>query len=239
MKKFVMITMGLVCALVIGSVTMHSKASNDVSTNGQVVENARRTDMKVDESGELHITRNEIGNEPMGEEGTWTLFFYICASNLEKRVGLSTKDLTEAINTLKEAIVYERHGWRTDGANGLSIAFPMACKTRDIGLLNTARNLVISPYYVNFLEKLLYYYDDKVDYELSNFTSGNWQSSEYYFEDTIDYTNNIIVGYSDWNKGVKNSSFFSSVQFDDIWAEQYNKTLMTQILEQTNLVNNN
>ena len=520
MKKMVLLIMGLVSALVIGTVTMHSKASNNVGTSGQV-DNVRRTQMKVDESGELQITRNELGNEPMGEEGTWTLFFYICASNLEKRVGLSTKDITEilkantsdkvnivietggtpdwkdkydipddklqrylvkdhklqlieslpnasmgdektfedfltwgvqnypaehmgvitfghgrgsfsgicfdpnydddgllpseiekafyntskhmtdkfefvefyscltgvveyanmlapyanyqfasqevisantgyefttpinaivenpdidiaelgkvcgdafiegttgfgnalyvrkpqmtfsvidlkkmdnalvefnrvakrldeyatsiekieairnaanesevfgsdeaesdrtrtkavdmvsflnnispyvgdtsaAVNALKEAVAYERHGWRNKGANGLNLAFPMSCKTRDIGLLNTARNLVISPYYLNFLEKLLYYYDDKVDTELANFTSGNWQSSEYYFEETIDYTDNIFVGYSDWNKKVKNTEYFSNVQFDDIWAEQYNKPILNQLAEQVN-----
>ena len=110
----------------------------------------------------------------------------------------------------------------------------MSCKTRDIGLLNTARNLVISPYYLNFLEKLLYYYDDKLDTELANFTSGNWQSSEYYFEETIDYTDNIFVGYSDWNKKVKNTEYFSNVQFDDIWAEQYNKPILNQLAEQVN-----
>ena len=50
----------------------------------------------------------------------------------------------------------------------------------------------------------------------------------------IDYTDNIFVGYSDWNKKVKNTEYFNNVQFDDIWAEQYNKPILNQLVEQVN-----
>lgn len=50
-------------------------------------------------TGEMDITRPEItASAPMGEEGTWTIFVYMCGSDLESRLlfgGLATKDIKE------------------------------------------------------------------------------------------------------------------------------------------------
>lgn len=41
------------------------------------------TTMSVDDSGNLEIKRMDMGNTPMGEDGTWTIFVYVCGSDLE------------------------------------------------------------------------------------------------------------------------------------------------------------
>lgn len=36
-------------------------------------------------NGILEVTRTEKSNEPMGEDGTWTILMYVCGSNLEEQ----------------------------------------------------------------------------------------------------------------------------------------------------------
>ncbi len=50
-------------------------------------------------TGEMEITRNAISQSaPMGPEGTWTIFVYMCGSDLESRLlwgGMASKDIKE------------------------------------------------------------------------------------------------------------------------------------------------
>ena len=51
----------------------------------------------LSESRELEINRKDIGNTPMGGDGTWTVFVYMSGSNLESAAGKATEDLNEML----------------------------------------------------------------------------------------------------------------------------------------------
>lgn len=60
------------------------------------------TEMSVDENGDIEITRMDVGNTPMGEDGTWTIFVYVCGSDLEtgkngKGGGFATQNIQQMI----------------------------------------------------------------------------------------------------------------------------------------------
>ena len=51
------------------------------------------------ETGELIVNRPDRSNEiPMGEAGTWTIFVYLCGSDLESGGGMGTDDLNEMMS---------------------------------------------------------------------------------------------------------------------------------------------
>lgn len=51
--------------------------------------------MKLGGDGGLEIARKDIGNTPMGEDGTWTIFVYMSGSNLETSRSSGTDDIKE------------------------------------------------------------------------------------------------------------------------------------------------
>ena len=55
---------------------------------GDTGKTAAGLNIRVDEStGSMSITRPEIRNPaPMGEKDTWTIFVYLCGSDLESRI---------------------------------------------------------------------------------------------------------------------------------------------------------
>lgn len=53
--------------------------------------------LSLDESGGLVINRSSTGSVPMGEDGTWTVFVYLCGTDLESNHGLATDDLLEML----------------------------------------------------------------------------------------------------------------------------------------------
>jgi len=51
-------------------------------------------------TGDMTIERPELTTvEPMGEAGTWTIFVYLCGSDLESQYGMATEDMMEMINS--------------------------------------------------------------------------------------------------------------------------------------------
>ena len=57
-------------------------------------------DIQVDESsGSMSINRPAVKNIPMGDKDTWTIFVYLCGSDLESRIffggGMATDDIEE------------------------------------------------------------------------------------------------------------------------------------------------
>ena len=51
--------------------------------------------------GQLSIERPELPDRsPMGKEGTWTIFVYLCGSDLESESGMATDDLIEMCDAL-------------------------------------------------------------------------------------------------------------------------------------------
>ncbi|MGN0688354.1 MAG: clostripain-related cysteine peptidase [Oscillospiraceae bacterium] len=53
--------------------------------------------MQLDDSGNLSIIRSDAGNVPMGADGTWTIFVYLCGTDLESSGGFATMDMLEMI----------------------------------------------------------------------------------------------------------------------------------------------
>lgn len=53
--------------------------------------------VKLGDGGALEITRREIGDTPMGEDGTWTIFVYMSGSSLESSRAHGTSDIEEMI----------------------------------------------------------------------------------------------------------------------------------------------
>lgn len=51
----------------------------------------------LNSDGTSEVTRKEIGNTPMGEDGTWTIFVYMSGSSLESASGKATEDIDEMI----------------------------------------------------------------------------------------------------------------------------------------------
>lgn len=55
------------------------------------------THKTVKTDGSFEITRREIGNTPMGEDGTWTIFVYMSGSDLESFRGHGSQDIGEMV----------------------------------------------------------------------------------------------------------------------------------------------
>lgn len=52
----------------------------------------------LSEEGYFQITRQLAKNTPMGEQNSWTIFVYLCGSDLESKHGLASGDLQEMID---------------------------------------------------------------------------------------------------------------------------------------------
>ena len=50
------------------------------------------------QNGRLNIQRNTAASVPMGENGTWTIFVYLCGTDLESDGGFATHDLQEMLD---------------------------------------------------------------------------------------------------------------------------------------------
>ena len=87
-----------------------SSSESDSSAASSVVESSSTAEkstpsgaslsMKVGKSdGKLSIERAEKKNKPMGEEGTWTIFVYLCGTDLESSgQGSATSDISQMLN---------------------------------------------------------------------------------------------------------------------------------------------
>ncbi|WP_050741529.1 clostripain-related cysteine peptidase [Acetobacterium bakii] len=83
------------CSDDIGGVSTHTNKGLDTSLK-------RSTDMVVDTNGTLNIQRlARTETTKMGASGTWTIFVYMCGSDLESEEGLATMDLQEMLDASK------------------------------------------------------------------------------------------------------------------------------------------
>ena len=70
------------------------------------------------ETGEMTITRPVLSGEAMGDPGTWTIFVYLCGSDLESGDGSGTADIAEMCEASENNDV--RFVIQTGGANSWS-----------------------------------------------------------------------------------------------------------------------
>ena len=106
-KGYAILSSILILSLAISSLCLHffSKAdrSRQSFTKGIDADYAsieRDTSISVDSSGVLQINRKEkdsTSEKSMGAEGTWTLFMYMCGSDLETNYLAATTDIKEIL----------------------------------------------------------------------------------------------------------------------------------------------
>lgn len=83
--------------------------------------------VSLTESGELSVTRKDMGNIPMGEDGTWTVFVYMSGADLEGESGKASEDMDEmlAASTGKNVRFIVQTGgsedWKNDYASAEKI----------------------------------------------------------------------------------------------------------------------
>ena len=93
-----LLTLTLLILLALGSLCACS--GDDGDDNGGMRKANAGLSIQVDESsGKMQIDRPKIADpQPMGEKDTWTIFVYLCGSDLESRLlfgGMATGDLKE------------------------------------------------------------------------------------------------------------------------------------------------
>lgn len=104
-KGYAILSGIIVLSLALSSLCLHffSKAdrSKQTITKGVDTDYAsieRDTSISVDSNGVLQINRKEKNNEKiMGNEDTWTIFMYLCGSNLESDYLSATTDIKEIL----------------------------------------------------------------------------------------------------------------------------------------------
>lgn len=94
--RFKRIAAGVLCAA-LGITLGGCGKIPELSEDGTPPKEASVKTVKLSDSGELDITRKDIGNTPMGEDGSWTVFVYMSGSNLESAAGKATEDLNEML----------------------------------------------------------------------------------------------------------------------------------------------
>ncbi|MEE3419914.1 MAG: clostripain-related cysteine peptidase [Lachnospiraceae bacterium] len=110
----------------------------------------RAVRMALADDGTLSITRSGVDNpEMMGEEGKWTIFVYMCGSDLESQNGMASGDIEEMINGTQAENL--RYVVATGGANAWQNELVDASKVQyllieggDISVVGEASNTVMS-----------------------------------------------------------------------------------------------
>ena len=133
---------------------------------------------------------------------------------MSKYVG-GTKDV---INAVKDMVVYEKAGSFYPFAEGVSIYYPyIDCGMIDMNIL---RNVVISPYYMNYIDKVAY----STQYEtLEGFKSNSWEKNSYYFEKDYLFLDYMFYSKEDYINKLKNEVYYTQADFDDKWNVWYGK----------------
>ena len=105
-KGYIILSSILILSLTVSSVCLHflSKADNQIQsiTKGDTTDYAnieRDTSIAVDSNGVLQINRNEREKEiSMGRDNAWTIFLYLCGSNLETHYQAASNDIAEIMS---------------------------------------------------------------------------------------------------------------------------------------------
>lgn len=79
------------------SVSSSSSSTSSIPTPSAPVVMSAYKSVTLNSDGTLEVSRKEIGNTPMGEDGTWTVFVYMSGSSLESVSGKATEDINEML----------------------------------------------------------------------------------------------------------------------------------------------
>ena len=73
--------------------------SDSSAESGTSAKKAEGLSLKVNNSdGKMNISRAEKKNTPMGEKDTWTVFVYLCGTDLESQSSAATNDILQMVN---------------------------------------------------------------------------------------------------------------------------------------------
>ena len=138
--------------------------SENSSGNGSVTSvdssetSVRGLNINVNNStGELRVTRSAIENTgDIGDAGVWTIFVYLCGTDLESDYGSATDDMeemsaSEALSALEAAVSYKISGSTHRSAYGLSIYYPLCVQGSEE--LSIWSGICVSPYYFSFVDR--------------------------------------------------------------------------------------
>ena len=144
------------------------------------------------------------------------------AKNMSKYVS-GTNELLDAIDDM---IVYMKNGSTYTDSKGVSFYYPLSVD--GMGEMNILRNVIVSPYYMDYLDKVLY--ASKYS-SLSGFTSNQWENSDYYFDKDFEFLNYMFKSFSDYKSNYMNKSYFAKASFDDNWYNWYTKKAQSKTTE--------
>ena len=134
---------------------------------------------------------------------------------------LNLEDLIpEAVNVAKlmeEAVVYERHGEVFMDTKGLS--FYYCYGNMNMSDMNILRNITVSPYFMNFIEKVAY--GATHDGSLEGFVSNNWENNEYYYDKNYDFVKYEFQEMLDYSEALSNEAYFVDATFDEVWYDWF------------------
>jgi len=118
---------------------------------------------------------------------------------------------------MEAAIVYERHGEIFMDTKGLTFYYCYGNMT--MSDMNILRNITISPYLLNFIEKLAY--GAIKDGSIEGFTSNSWEKNEYYYDENYDFVKYEFQEMLDYSEVLCNSEYFKKATFDEVWYEWF------------------
>ena len=85
---------GTLVAIGLDKSLISSNANRNFETEDLLQIN-RDTDISVNSMGELCISREDTRSVSLGEDGTWSIFMYVCGTDLESYYQMFTEDLKE------------------------------------------------------------------------------------------------------------------------------------------------
>ncbi|MBE5935871.1 MAG: hypothetical protein E7262_08805 [Lachnospiraceae bacterium] len=125
-----------------------------------------------------------------------------------------TEDVLEAI---EEAVVYQRIGNSHADATGIAFFYPL--QTPSLAELNYMRNLGVSPYFAEYMDKVLF----TAKYgSIDGFVSNDWANNGYFYDLDFEYIDNEFTSITGYEK-LKTKSYFKAASFDDNWYKWFYK----------------
>ena len=123
----------------------------------------------------------------------------------------------EVIKTINEAVVYQRVGSGLPDSTGLAFYYPL--QTPGLSDLNYNRNITLNPFYMEYLDKVLF--ASKYG-SLDKFTSNDWANNGYFYENDFEYVDYEFTSVSTYDK-LKNNEYYKKAKFDDNWYKWFYK----------------
>ena len=121
-------------------------------------------------------------------------------------------------SAIQKSVVYHKSETGHKNSTGLAMYYPL--QVGDITTYNILRNIAISPYYMEYLDKVLYACKFG---SLDKFTSNNWTNSKYYFDDNFNFMAYMFTNLYDYQYKLRGSAYYSNANFDDNWFNWFNK----------------